>query len=106
MAEYVDPIWRDVMGLVCTEWNSYRIRRMKVRPNISFVKGNPNALILRDDWAWYVRASPDTRVYGRGIKRIATDVTGDSTYTRNSNTRAMKYCRVYKGVLGKIGRNG
>ena len=102
IASFVDPVWRDVMNLVCKEWNTYRTLRVKTQGRVELVRGTPNAFVLNNASAWYVRSSKDTRVFGRGVKRIATDRNGDSTYTRDSNLYPMKYCRIHKGILGKI----
>ena len=94
------------MNLVCKKWNTYRTLRVKTRGRVHLVRGVPNAFVLNNVSAWYVRSSEDTRVFGRGVKRIATDRNGDSTYTRDGDAHAMKYCRIHKGILGKIRTNG
>jgi hypothetical protein len=107
---FVDPIWLDVLSIVCRGWRAsvittgygvrtrtFNILTVRMQRTTSFV------VILGPSRELYVRVNRGSRVFAPGLKRVHTDRNGDCTYVRDTHTRyKRKYFRIRNGKVGLV----
>lgn len=106
---YVDPIWRNVMRMVCKSWRTYvkEYKHSATDFTLTTIRKDAHASVViahGSEHHLYVRATRGTQIYGMKMKRIHSDINGDQTYTNLDayGARPMKYFRVDAGRIGRI----